>query len=90
MKTENSHSRNQMLEKRLDLLRREVAGQLVDLPCPDCGQNRIAVWYTHPAPADFRTWFVCDNCRFEMRAQNTDQPQHYSLDRDRTGHPVAT
>jgi hypothetical protein len=60
------------------------AGRLDGLPCPRCRQEAVSVWFTHPAPAEFRTWFQCGNCDFEMRAQNSGRPPFYSLERDRT------
>jgi hypothetical protein len=85
MKTESSETQSRMLQARLDLLHREVAGHLDGLHCPECGQCRVSVWYTHPSPQAYRTWFICDNCGFEMRVQNSGRPEHYSSERDRTG-----
>jgi predicted RNA-binding Zn-ribbon protein involved in translation (DUF1610 family) len=86
MKTEDSQTRPEMLQGRLDLLRLEEAGQVTELPCPDCGRTCVSVWYTQRAPREYRTWFVCENCGFELRAQNAERPRHYSVERDRTGH----
>ena len=61
MKTESSPARRQMLEARIHLLEHAAADQLDELLCPDCGQNRVSVWYTHPTACDYRTWLVCEN-----------------------------
>jgi len=37
----------------------------------------------------YRTWFVCSQCNFEMRAQNVGRPPHYSAERDRTARAPA-
>jgi hypothetical protein len=89
MKAESSPTRSQLLEGRLDLLRRAAAGELTDLPCPECGQCKVSVWFTHPAEHEYRTSFVCDHCGFELRAQNSERPRHYSAERDRTGQRVS-
>jgi hypothetical protein len=74
-----------MVQERLALLNAEDGGQLDKLPCPQCGHACVSVWFTHPTACDYRTWFICEHCGFELRAQNAGQPKHYSLARDRTG-----
>jgi hypothetical protein len=80
----NSHSQTPDVNERLGLLNAAAAGQLDALPCPRCKTVNVGVWFTHPAKDEYRTWFVCSNCGFEMRAQNTGRPTHYSAARDRT------
>jgi len=43
----------------------------------------VSAWFTHPAESEYRTWFVCANCAFEMRAHNTGPPVAYRDDRVR-------
>jgi len=72
------------LDFRLSLLRAAAAGQLDGLPCPRCGERAVSVWFTRPTAVDYRTWFGCAKCGFEMSAQNSGRPPHYSEARDRT------
>src|SRR5260370_41590087 len=67
---------------RLALLQAANEGKLDGLPCPRCKAPKVSVWFTRPAENEYRTWFICDRCGFEMRAQNTGRPIHYSEDRD--------
>ena len=64
--------------KHLALLKEFDAGRLESLECPECGGPHVAVWFTHPAEAEYRTWFVCERCRFSSRVQNSARPRHYS------------
>jgi len=66
------------LKRRQRLLHLEAAGTLDGLPCPECGRDAVAVRFTSPAPGEYRTWFVCSTCGFEMRAQNSGRPPHWS------------
>ncbi len=72
------------VDAKLDLLQAAASGQVEDLPCPQCQKARVSVWFTHPEPKEYRTWFTCEACGLEMRAQNTGKPAHYSKKRDRT------
>jgi RNase P subunit RPR2 len=83
MKNESSLSQVD-LQDRLRLLEAEAAGDLDELLCPKCRKCTVSVWFTHPSKQEYRTWFVCDNCDFSMRAQNVGRPSHYSKERDRT------
>jgi hypothetical protein len=84
MKDEGSRSLAD-LQDRLQLLRAEEAGQLEGLIGPRCKKSTVSVWFTHPTEREYRTWFLCENCDFSMRAQNVGQRAHYSKKRDRTG-----
>ena len=84
MNGDDSRLRPKELQDRIRLLEAAAEGTLEALPCPRCGQPSVSVWFTHPAPDLYRTWFVCDACDFKMRAQNTGRPAHYSAERDRT------
>jgi hypothetical protein len=84
MRPENSASPTTELDARVSLLRAASAGQLDRLACPRCGASAVSVWFTRPTPNDYRTWFGCAKCDFEMSAQNSSRPAFYSEARDRT------
>lgn len=67
-------------ERRSALLRAAADGTLADLSCPPCGDATVSVRFTYPAATEWRTWFICSSCKFEMRAQYTGQPQHFRDD----------
>jgi len=64
-------------QRRLDLVRSATAGRLDDLPCPKCGQLRVSVKFTQPQSGEYRTWFICTDCGFQMRTQNSERPAHF-------------
>jgi len=63
------------------LLHQADAGRLDNLECPNCGEPSVFVWFTHPGADTFRTWFICADCDFHTRAQNTERPRSFSEDR---------
>jgi transcription elongation factor Elf1 len=75
------HSNSDDVSNRLRLLRELESGRLDCLECPDCDKQTVSVWFSHPQETVYRTWFVCSNCSFRMRAQNTARPQFYSDER---------
>jgi hypothetical protein len=89
MPNENSLSQTHKIAERVELLRAASAGKLDGLTCPTCAQPCISVWFTHPNEREYRTWFICGNCGFEMRAQNAGLPPYYSKERDRTAGDAA-
>ena len=90
MSNDGSPSLETDLRARVALCQAAVDGKLDGLPCPRCRQRCVSVWFTHPAEELYRTWFVCSRCGFEMRAQNTGRPPHYSAERDRTARAAAS
>jgi len=44
-------------------------------------ENSVSVWFTHPAEGEYRTWFICGQCRRHLHAINREIPPHYSEDR---------
>ena len=76
-----NHGSSDDVTCRLRLLRDLESGRLDRLDCPDCNKQAVSVWFSHPREAVFRTWFVCSNCSFRMRAQNTTRPKFYSDER---------
>ena len=81
MQSENLQSPKNEVELRLTLLQLLDSGQLETIRCPECGQDAVSVWFTRPTESDWRTWFVCAKCDFRMRAQNSEQPKYFSVDR---------
>ena len=75
---------NERLALHLNLLRESDAGRLDELECPECRLPAVSVWFTHPAADVYRTWFICANCDFYSRVQNTDEPLGFSEDRINT------
>jgi hypothetical protein len=71
-----SHAKD--LSANVALLFMADDGQLDSLPCPDCGNDSVSVWFTLPAVDEYRTWFTCTNCAFELRVQNSKTPNHFS------------
>jgi len=69
------------LSRRLTLIKQVNAGLFEGLECPSCKHLTVSAWFTHPAESEYRTWFRCDNCAFEMRAHNTCRPVAYREDR---------
>lgn len=69
------------LEAYLSLLRAEESGALDSLECPDCHNPSVSVRFTQPQIGVYRTWFLCSECRFQTRAQDSRRPTHYSEDR---------
>ena len=90
MPSDDSLCRAPDLKKQLALLHSADEGVLDHLQCPQCAQSCVSVWFTHPAPNEYRTWFVCENCNFETRAQNSGRPPFYSEERDRTAKASAS
>jgi hypothetical protein len=83
MPTESSPNLNndERLSLQLRLLNEAATGHLDELECPKCRQAAVSVWFTHPAADVYRTWFICVNCDFHSRAQNTEKPLFFSEDR---------
>lgn len=80
---QNPHNDKALLSQ-LRLLDEAATGHLEELECPNCHQAAVSVWFTHPAADTYRTWFICADCDFHTRAQNTDRPRFFSEDRVRT------
>jgi hypothetical protein len=65
----------------LRLLSELESGSLDGMQCPRCQKNAVSVWFTHPLPEEYRTWFICACCGFMLRAQNSRKPRHFADDR---------
>src|SRR5207249_4907350 len=89
MQSEDSRFQIHDVAERLELLRAANEGQMGGLTCPKCGRPCVSVWFTHSTDREYRTWFICSNCDFEMRAQNSERPPRYSQERDRTAREAA-
>ena len=80
---ENSTSSKGRMAGYLRLLNEYEAGNLDNLECPTCRHRAVSVWFTNPAKDFYRTWFLCTDCNFHTRAQNSGKPQHFSEERRR-------
>jgi len=69
------------LSRRLALIKQVDTGLFERLDCPSCQQPAVSAWFTHRAESEYRTWFRCANCAFEMRAHNAGRPVFYREDR---------
>lgn len=81
MQHANSLNQSDDVQLRLGLLNVLESGILDSIGCPRCHQPTVSVSFTHPSHDEFRTWFICKNCSFSMRTQNSEQPKHFSSDR---------
>ena len=83
MSNENSLSPKDDVAARLALLQAANEGRLDGLPCPSCRKTSVSVRFTRRGENDYWTWFLCEGCAFEMRAQG-GRPPHYSRQRERS------
>src|SRR5208337_4872216 len=74
-------SRAEQVAHAVRLFKAASEGTLDTLECPSCHKHSGSVWFTHPGDGVYRTWFVCSECSFQLRAQNSGRPEHYSEDR---------
>lgn len=84
MSRENSQTRptsNDKLALQVQLVHEADIGHLDNLICPNCRHEAISVWFTHPAPDVYRTWFICADCDFHTRVQDLKRPTFFSDDR---------
>jgi hypothetical protein len=82
MPQEKSQNRtNNELSKQMHLLQEAAIGRLNNLECPNCRHAAVSVWFSRPAADMYRTWFICADCDFRTRAQNTERPPFFSNDR---------
>ncbi len=79
--SQHHHTNSDEVVRRVKLLHELESGLLDSLKCPSCGEPTVSVWFSHPGETEYRTWFVCSNCTFRMRAQNTTRPRFYSEER---------
>jgi protein-arginine kinase activator protein McsA len=69
------------MEAHVSLLQAADKGALDSLECPQCHKHAVSVRFTQPQRGVYRTWFVCSECSFHTRAQNSERPRHYSDER---------
>jgi hypothetical protein len=82
MTQDNSRNPIRVRDSSLLLLVKESAsGHLDNLDCPSCRRASVSVSFSCPAPEIYRTWFVCADCDFRTRVQNTTKPIFFSEDR---------
>ena len=53
-------------------------GALDSLDCPNCHSQSVSVRFTHPAEHEYRTWFICSQCGFQLRTIDDGRPPHFS------------
>jgi hypothetical protein len=80
MERENSPSQIEALAG-VGLLRTLESGVLDSIECPRCHMHSVSVRFTRPSVDEYRTWFVCAECPFRLRVQNSERPRRYSADR---------
>jgi hypothetical protein len=69
---------HERLTPLIDLLHEAEGGRLDQLKCPECRNTSVSVWFTNPSEGSYRTWLICGNCNFDLRAQNAGRPKHFS------------
>jgi hypothetical protein len=79
--SQNQTRTESALSSQLRLLQEAAIGHLDELECPSCRHSAVSVWFSHPAADMYRTWFICAECEFHARVQNTDRPRCFSEDR---------
>lgn len=84
MPRERSQNPDSGLSSQLRLLQDAANGRLENLECPNCRHAAVSAWFTHPAADTYRTWFICGDCDFHTRVQNTERPHFFSEDRVNT------
>jgi hypothetical protein len=72
---------DERISLHLRLLDEVAANRFDAVECPNCLQLAVSVWFTHPLPDVYRTWFVCGNCDFHTRTQHSDKPKFFSVSR---------
>src|ERR1700743_1223063 len=85
MPSENfpNHSNDGRVSPQLLLTMEAEKGNLDGLLCPSCLRDAVWVWFPQPQENVYRTWFICTNCDFYFRAQNTTAPKFFSDGRRR-------
>jgi len=78
-KNERNPSRTEV-EETVALLKALVSGSIDEIECPSCRRHCMRVWFTNPAQAEFRTWFVCSHCGAKRRVQDSCRPRFYRED----------
>ncbi len=76
-----TQAQDDRINRQLTLVKQAALGQFENLECPDCRHPSVSVWFTHPQPDEYRTWFVCAACKFHTRAHNSARPAHFTEDR---------
>ena len=71
-------SQDENINLHIDLLKAATQGHFDNLECPSCRETSVSVWFSHPQPDEYRTWFLSGNCCFHTRAQNTVKPAAFT------------
>lgn len=81
MNQSTSDDSNDDLVARVRLLETLESGVLDSIECPKCGKLTISVWFTRLGANEYRTWFICGECPFELRVQNSELPRLFVPER---------
>ena len=81
MPSDNFPSHSTEVALQIALLRAVDDGQLEGLICPKCKMPKMSVRFSNPMPSEYRTWFICQECGFKVRAQNSARPKSFSEER---------
>jgi DNA-directed RNA polymerase subunit M/transcription elongation factor TFIIS len=81
MPNKNSNDAQQAFTRNLTLIQALESGVLDAIECPKCCKHTITVRFTQPRISEIRTWFLCTNCTFRLRVQNSTIPRYFSIDR---------
>jgi len=81
MPRENSRHPSNETRIGASLLRMLESGILDGIECPQCGRQTVSLRFTRPRESEYRTWFICTNCSFRLRAQNIGRPRQFSAAR---------
>jgi hypothetical protein len=76
-----TQAQGERLNRQLALVKQATKGQFEHLECPDCRHASVSVWFTHPQPDEYRTWFICADCNFHTRVHNDSIPTNFTEDR---------
>ena len=81
MNQPTSDDSNEDLAVRLRLLETLESGVLDSIECPKCRRSAISIWFTHLGSGEYRTWFICAECPFDLRVQNSEMPRQFTPER---------
>ena len=71
------------VRKRIALLEEAAKGRYEGLSCPVCSRPNASVWFTKPAPDEYRTWLLCTACDFHSHVIYAGKPEDFTEERRR-------
>jgi ribosomal protein S27E len=81
--TIDSNNGGERVRLRIAMLEEASKGRFENLECPDCRKPTASVWFTNPAPGEYRTWLLCALCDFHSHVMNSGKPRYFTEDRRR-------